>query len=114
MYFNFKNYLFIFSETSELTKKSLESVSSNCKFNSNASLAHIMNWIKSEPNAENFNELTSRILYSALKWTRTQRNFVNLPLNDQVLLLNDCLNELFILQVAENKSALTEGCFNFF
>ncbi len=73
-----------------------------------------MNWIKSEPNAENFNELTSRILYSALKWTRTQRNFVNLPLNDQVLLLNDCLNELFILQVAENKSALTEGCFNFF
>ena len=73
-----------------------------------------MNWIKSEPNAENFNELTSRILYSALKWTRTQRNFVNLPLNDQVLLLNDCLNELFILQVAENKSALSEGCFNFF
>ena len=67
-----------------------------------------MNWIKSEPNP-NVNELTSRILYSALKWTKTQKNFMDLPLNDQIILLNDCVNELFILQTAENKSSLTEG-----
>ena len=67
-----------------------------------------MNWIKSEPNL-NVNELTSRILYSALKWTKTQKNFMDLPLNDQIILLNDCVNELFILQTAENKSSLTEG-----
>ncbi len=82
--------------------------SNNNKLNSSASLAHIMNWIKSEPSAENFNELTTRILFAALKWTKTQRNFLNLPINDQILLINDCLGELFVLQMAENKSSLNE------
>ena len=103
------------SKESEMSsEKNFETLAGNCKLNSssnNASLAHIMNWIKSEPSSENFNELTNRILYSALKWTKTQRNFVNLPLNDQVLLLNDALSELFILQMAENKSTLSEVVF---
>lgn len=77
--------------------------------NSSASMAHIMNWIKNEPaSVEQLVDLTSRILLSAIKWTKTQRNFLNLPFNDQVLLLNENISELFILQMAENKSAFNE------
>lgn len=98
-------------ESVDLTKDNkFETITSNNsnKLNSSASLAHIMNWIKSEPSAENFNELTTRILFAALKWTKTQRNFLNLPINDQILLINDCLGELFVIQMAENKSSLNE------
>jgi hypothetical protein len=98
-------------ESVDLTNDNkFETITSNNrnKFNSSASLAHIMNWIKSEPSAENFNELTTRILFAALKWTKTQRNFLNLPINDQILLVNDCLGELFVIQMAENKSSLNE------
>jgi hypothetical protein len=79
------------------------------KINSNASLAHIMNWIKNEPSTEHLVDLTSRILLSSIKWTKTQRNFLNLPLSDQVLLINENISELFILQMAENKSAFNES-----
>lgn len=98
-------------ESVDLTNDNkFETITSNNsnKLNSSASLAHIMNWIKSEPSAENFNELTTRILFAALKWTKTQRNFLNLPINDQILLINDCLGELFVIQMAENKSSLNE------
>ena len=73
------------------------------KVNSSLSLAHIMNWIKNEPTAENFSEVTSRILYAALKWTKSQKNFRSLPGSDQTLLVNESLCELFILQMAESK-----------
>ena len=33
---------------------------------------------------------------------------MNLPINDQILLVNDCLGELFVIQMAENKSSLNE------
>jgi hypothetical protein len=81
--------------------------------NSSASLAHIMNWIKNEPSTEHLVDLTSRILLSAIKWTKTQRNFLNLPLADQVLLINENISELYILQMAENKSAYNESEFHF-
>ena len=81
--------------------------------NSSASLAHIMNWIKNAPSAENLVDLTSRILFSAVKWTKTQRNFLNLPVSDQILLLNENISELYILQMAENKSAFNESAWNF-
>ncbi len=95
-------------KTTKVEQQQLNFANSN-KLNSSASLAHIMNWIKSAPSTENFNEITSRILYSALKWTKTQRNFINLPLNDQFLLINESLSELFILQMAENKLSLNDG-----
>ena len=97
-------------DSNELTnEKSFEQLAGNCKLNSSASLAHIMNWIKSEPSSENFSELTAKILYSAVKWTKTQKNFVNLPLSDQILMVNDCLSELFILQMAESKLIINDG-----
>ena len=70
-----------------------------------------MNWIKSAPSTENFNEVTSKVLYAALKWAKTQRNFVNLPQSYQVQLINESLSELFILQMAENKLCLNDAVF---
>lgn len=78
---------------------------------SNLSLAHIMNWIKSTPSTENLNEVTSKVLYSALKWTKTQKNFVSLPSSDQAILVNESLSELFVLQMAENKVSLSDAVF---
>lgn len=72
------------------------------------SLAHIMNWIKSTPSAVEFNEVTSKVMYAALKWTKTQKNFCNLPHADQVQLINESLSELFVLQMAESKMGLNE------
>ena len=90
-----------------------DSKTSFSHLNSNASLAHIMNWIKNAPSTENLVDLTSRMLFSAIKWTKTQRNFLNLSTADQFLLINENISELYILQMAENKSALNESKSNF-
>nr|ASL70523.1 nuclear receptor [Brachionus calyciflorus] len=78
------------------------------KIHSSASLAHIMNWIKSTPTTENLIDSTTKILYSAIRWARTQKSFVNLSLQSQSTLINENLNELFILQMAETKSIMNE------
>ena len=96
-------------ETKEDQKPINMVAENNSKLNSTASLAHIMNWIKTTPSTENFNEITSRILYAALKWTKTQKNFINLPVSDQILLITESLSELFVLQMAENKLSLNDG-----
>ena len=69
-----------------------------------------MNWIKSAPPAESFNEITSRALISAIKWTKGQRTFISLPFNDQMQLIAENIAELFVLQMAETKSSFNEGC----
>lgn len=101
----------------EKNMSNLSSPSANmadsAKLNSSASLAHIMNWIRSTPSEENLVEVTSRILYSAIKWTKTQRNFLSLPLADQKCLIYENISELYILQMAETKSASNESR-NFF
>lgn len=78
------------------------------KVHSSASLAHIMNWVKSEPTTEHLIDSTSKILLSALRWAKTLRSFVTLPAHDQTQLLAENLNELFILQMAETKSFMNE------
>nr|ASL70602.1 nuclear receptor [Brachionus koreanus] len=78
------------------------------KLHSSASLAHIMNWVKSTPTTENLIESTSKILLSALRWAKTLRSFASLPNHDQIQLLGENLNELFILQMAETKSFINE------
>lgn len=78
------------------------------KLHSSASLAHIMNWVKSTPTTENLIESTSKILLSALRWAKTLRSFITLPSQDQMQLLSENLNELFILQMAETKSFFNE------
>ena len=98
-----------------LDEKNMSNLSSpsamadSAKLNSSASLAHIMNWIRSTPSEENLVEVTSRILYSAIKWTKTQRNFLSLPLADQKGLIYENISELYILQMAETKSASNES-----
>ena len=82
--------------------------------NSNASLAHIMDWIKTSTTAEQFNEIFSRVLSSTLKWVKTQRTFQNLPLDDQISLLQENLNDLFVLQMAETKSTFVDCKLNSF
>jgi len=115
-----QNASFHFNHTNTpITSNNNNNNSSNVKLqaplvNSSASLAHIMNWIKNEPSTEHLVDLTSRILFSAIKWTKSQRNFLNLPLADQVLLINENISELYILQMAENKSAYNESEFRFF
>lgn len=78
------------------------------KIHSGASLAHIMNWVKSAPTAENLIESTTKILLSTLRWAKTLRSFVSLSTQDQLHLLSENLNELFILQMAETKSFMNE------
>ncbi|RNA12609.1 photoreceptor-specific nuclear receptor-like, partial [Brachionus plicatilis] len=78
------------------------------KVHSSASLAHIMNWVKSAPTTEHLIDSTSKILLSALRWAKTLRSFVTLPGHDQSQLLAENLNELFILQMAETKSFMNE------
>nr|ASL70491.1 nuclear receptor [Brachionus rotundiformis] len=78
------------------------------KLHSSASLAHIMNWVKSTPTTENLIESTSKILLSAMRWAKTLRSFVTLPSQDQLRLISENLNELFILQMAETKSFMNE------
>ena len=70
-----------------------------------------MNWVKSEPSADNVNQVGTKVLNAALKWTKTQKNFSSLPNEDQSLLIGQSINELFILQMAENNFSLNEAVF---
>jgi len=79
---------------------------------SKLSTAHIMNWIKNEPSSENCSsEATTKTVYTALKWARSQKNLNSLVANDQALLVNESLAELFVLQMAENKLSVNDGMF---
>jgi hypothetical protein len=77
--------------------------------NSNASLAHIMNWIKNTPTIENIGLKISRVLISTMKWAKSQRHISNLSPNDQHSLISENLSELFILHMAENKTTCSES-----
>lgn len=79
---------------------------------SKLSLAHIMNWVKSEPSADNVNGVATKVLNAALKWTKTQKNFSSLPHCDQNVLISQSIQELFILQMAENNFSLCEAVFD--
>lgn len=68
-----------------------------------ASLAHIMNWIKSTPSVESLKDVTTKIFYATVRWAKTQKNFLSLPASDQNSLLNENLTELFVLQMAESR-----------
>jgi hypothetical protein len=77
-----------------------------------ASLAHIMNWIKNTSQIttpESFIELSSRVYFGSIRWAKTQRNLLALNPLDQNIILNENLNELFLLHLAENKSILNES-----
>jgi hypothetical protein len=80
-------------------------LANNKSVNNSASLAHIMDWIKAPPSSmKSFDEITTRLLTATIKWANTQKSFLSLPFNDQVLLIEESLPELFILQMAESKS----------
>lgn len=96
------------SVDSESESKEEEETAEKYKLHSSASLAHIMNWVKSAPTTETLIESTSRILLSTLRWAKTLRSFLSLSTQDQLQLLNANLNELFILQMAETRSFINE------
>jgi hypothetical protein len=80
---------------------------------SKLSTAHIMNWIKNEQSSADTcsGEATSKTVYAALKWARSQKNLSALVASDQALLVNESLAELFVLQMAENKLSVNESMF---
>ena len=100
-------------QKSSTTSNNSSSSKNNNNINSNnsASLAHIMNWIKSTPSSssESLAELSTKIFYAAMRWAKTQGNLQALPVMDQSLIVNDNLNELFLLQMAETKTISNES-----
>jgi hypothetical protein len=58
---------------------------------------------------DNVYEIATRILFAAVKWARTQRSFIGLPFTDQVILLEECWSELFVLTAAEFRPFLNES-----
>jgi hypothetical protein len=79
------------------------------RVNSAASLAHIMNWIRNTPSVENLLDVSSKHFYATLRWAKSQKNFISLPLSDQNALINENIAELFVLQMAESR-AFSNGC----
>lgn len=80
---------------------------------SRASLANIMDWIKSRPTDNWLDDVASKVLFAALRWAKTQTKFLSLPQSDQNALIVENLSELFILKMAETKSFMNE-CMEFF
>ena len=58
---------------------------------------------------DNIYEMATRILFTSVKWTRTQRSFLTLPFSDQALLLEDAWSDLFILTAIETKFITNES-----
>jgi hypothetical protein len=63
---------------------------------------------------DNIYEMATRILFSSVKWTRTQRSFLTLPFSDQALLLEDAWSDLFILTAIETKFITNESKYFFY
>jgi len=63
------------------------------------------------PKSENAYEIATRILFSTIKWARSQRSFFSLPVADQAALLEESWSDLFLLNAAEAKISIAENMF---
>jgi hypothetical protein len=71
----------------------------------------VINWNHMVMPTENVYEMATRILFTSVKWARTQRSFLSLPFSDQAVLLEDGWSDLFILTAAETKLISNESKF---
>lgn len=79
--------------------------------NQAACLAHIINWITKSGNESNKNlaELCNKMFVAAKGMAKNLLSVQPLAPGDQELLLNENLNEIFLLYLAETKSFHNDG-----